>query len=306
MKTKLRIILVSVVILIPQGAHAMNIPLSEYNKLSGEQLSAKLAMDSLTITSDPIPGNTLLVIPKLGTGTNQTPEPTPNPGASLPTQLIPDLLRATVMLPTGKQGDPDNLYAVKAETDANAKKYFYADNGAVVFKVNAGGVHSTNSKYPRTEAREMKNTNWGKGVWTNQSGTHVLEATLSATHNFVKKPELVVGQIHDGSDDVLQIRLVGNTLKVAGRDDKYNTVIDSDFKQGQKFSYRVEASNGFIRVFYSKDALSELKLVFIDTFSGSGWYFKYGAYAQTSPAVSGEDPTATAEVRFYSAKITHQ
>lgn len=267
----------------------------------------------VTITSD---GQPLMKITRTDVsiptdpGDPDTPEDPNDPGepeipAPLPDGTLPSKIAGplwTVMAPFSKVGttsSPENLYIKKAELDSRYKPMFYVSGGAIQMTCTAGGVHSPNSKYARLELREMKDENWEEAAWSSTSGKHVLEATMSVKHNFVKKPELVVGQIHDADDDILQIRVVGNTLKIAGMDDKYNKVIDPNFVQGKVFSYRVEVQSGRIKVFYNNVQ------VFDEANSGGSWYFKVGTYTQTSPAVSGEDPDAKATVSLSSVKVTH-
>ena len=112
------------------------------------------------------------------------------------------------------------------------------------------------------------------------------------------KPEVVAAQIHDASDDVMQIRLEGKTLMVQHNDGKTETVIDPNYVLGTPYNVRIVAEGGKVDVLYNGEKKAELPL------SGSGWYWKVGAYVQSSPA-KGESPDATGEVAVYSLKVVH-
>lgn len=46
-----------------------------------------------------------------------------------------------------------------------------------------------------------------KAAWSNMSGVHTLKVAEAVTELPAVKPETVTAQIHDGNDDVMQIRL---------------------------------------------------------------------------------------------------
>jgi len=204
------------------------------------------------------------------------------------------------MLPTGSQGDPDNLYATKAEVDTNGMKVFRLNAGknGVVFTAPIDGFHSANSQYARSELREMKDTNWTKGAWSNKTGTHTMELTQSIDKIPVVKPHLCAAQIHDGADDVLQIRLEGTKLMAAHTDGNVKLSLDDNYKLGTKYSVKIVAANSKIVVTYNGSKTVELPL------SGTGWYFKTGAYVQSN-IEKGDKAGTVGEVTIYSVKVTH-
>lgn len=206
----------------------------------------------------------------------------------------------TVMLPTGSQGDPDNLYATKAEVDANGMKVFRlnSEKNGVVFTAPIDGFHSPNSKYARSELREMKDTNWGKAAWSNKSGTHTMEISQSIDKIPVVKPHLCAAQIHDGADDILQIRLEGTKLMAAHTDGAIKLSLDDNYVLGTKYAVKIVAANSKITVSYNGNKPVELPL------SGSGWYFKTGAYVQSN-IEKGDKAGTVGEVTIYSVKVTH-
>jgi hypothetical protein len=137
-------------------------------------------------------------------------QPTP-PSSSVPADLL-DLRNWTLMLPTGSPGDPDSTYPLRK----TIPDVFFVRDGGVVLKTPVTGVHSSGSKYPRTELREMKDASWGKAAWSNASGTHTLEARLSVNHTLKVKPEVSVLQIHGGDDDICQVRIARTIASKSG------------------------------------------------------------------------------------------
>jgi hypothetical protein len=79
------------------------------------------------------------------------------------------------------------------------------------------------------------------------------------------KPEVVAAQIHDGEDDVLQIRLEGRTLSALYADGDEQIVLDADYRLGTPYDLRMVAADSRITVFYNGVQKAE-----IDE-GGSGW-----------------------------------
>jgi hypothetical protein len=219
-----------------------------------------------------------------------------SPGnASMPGDLI-NTDEWYLTLPTGKKGSPDTIEGSKlAEYHS---KYFSLNEqrNGIVFNANAGGVTTKNSKYPRSELREMNGSK--KAAWSNKSGTHVFDVREAFTKLPDGKPEVVGVQIHDGSDDVLQVRLEGKKLMVQYNDGRSEAVLDPNYQLGTPFDVRIVAANGKVDVLYDGEKKAELPL------SGSSWYWKVGAYVQANGS-KGAGADSTGEVVVYKADITH-
>lgn len=260
----------------------------------------KALPDPTTVTSYRKPIKRLVGVGVIEPAPEPTPEPTPTPPPSgKPSELVGR--NWTVMAPFNKPGatnSPENLYIAKAEIDSRYKPIFYINSqGGVVFRCHAGGVHSPNSQYPRTELREMKDENWNETKWSNTSGVHTMTLRESVKHNLVAKPEVVVAQIHGGDDDLVQIKLEGNMMKVVYNDGANKITIDPNYVHGTPFDLILKAYIGKVEVIYNMTRY---------TISASGGqnYFKAGCYLQTNPS-KGDDPNAWGEVIIYSLKITH-
>ena len=212
----------------------------------------------------------------------------------MPGDLI-DLADWYLTLPTGKQGDPDTVENPELATFTN--EFFTLDDTgeAVVFSARGDGVTTKNSHYPRSELREM--TGNQKASWTNTSGTHTLDVCEAITKVPAGKPEVVAAQIHDGGDDVLQIRLEGQKLMVQYDDGKSEQIIDPDYTLGTPYHVRIVAADSKVDVLYNGEKKAELPL------TGSGWYFKVGAYVQAN-GESG-DADSVGAVAVYALNVDH-
>ena len=166
----------------------------------------------------------------------------------------------------------------------------------MVFSANGDGVTTKNSHYPRSELREMNGSE--KAAWSNTSGTHTLDVCEAITKVPSAKPHVVAAQIHDGNDDVMQIRLEGQKLMVQYNDGKSNVVIDPNYQLGTPYNVRIVAANSKVDVLYNGEKKAELPL------SGSGWYWKVGAYVQSNSS-KGDGAGSVGEVTVYSLNCVH-
>src|SRR5690606_12628357 len=115
-------------------------------------------------------------------------------------------------------------------------------NDGVLFNAPCVAVSTENSKYPRSELREMTPSG-GPAAWSNTSGEHHMAVDLTITKIPVVKPHLVVGQIHDKDDDVIMIRLEGKRLFVESDGDEI-ALLDANFQLGTRLRYAIWAGNG--------------------------------------------------------------
>jgi hypothetical protein len=137
-----------------------------------------------------------------------------------------------------------------------------------------------------------------EAAWSNTSGTHTLDVCEAITKVPRAKPEVVAAQIHDGKDDVLQIRLEGKRLMVQHDDGEAQEVIDPDYTLGTPYHVRIVAANSKVEVHYNGEKKADLPL------SGEGWYWKVGAYVQSN-SEKGDGADAVGEVAVYSLANVH-
>jgi len=153
--------------------------------------------------------------------------------------------------------------------------YFYINEAGthVHFQVPMnGGRTSSGTKYPRTELREYRNGS--KASWNGGSGTHVMSFRAKVMHVENDKPEVVVGQIHDGDDDTLQIRWENGNLRASINGSKHSTSL-GNFPIGTEWACEIRLQSGQLRI-----AINGSTKITTNPGYGSGQYFKIGMYAQ--------------------------
>lgn len=230
-------------------------------------------------------------------------------GTVPPTGLPADVLNLTnwkITLPID-ENDDDKADEIKQPQLASYSNdpYFHnnSDNTGVIFRAHCGGATTSGSGYPRSELREMKDNGSNNASWSATSGTHVMEIDQAITHLPVVKPHIVVGQIHDASDDVIVFRLEGKKLFI-DHNGSDGTVLTDNYTLGTRFKVKFEVSGGKVKSYYN----NVLKETYTKSFSGA--YFKAGAYTQSScqgdKQVPGESCSAYGEAVIYNVTVTHQ
>jgi hypothetical protein len=212
-----------------------------------------------------------------------------------PAEII-DASKWYLTLPTGKEGSPDTVETEDLATYSSKWFRLNESKDGVVFTANAGGATTVNSKYPRSELREM--INGKKAEWDGKSGTHTMELDQAITRTPRTKPDVIAGQIHGGDDDVMQIHLSGRKLTVKYADGDKDVVLDPAYELGKRFRVKIQASSGKVKVWYNGKLAADLPV------SASKSYFKAGAYVNSNPD-KGADPDDVGQVVIYGLKISH-
>jgi poly(beta-D-mannuronate) lyase len=221
--------------------------------------------------------------------------PAPDPANRVPGDVL-DLRDWYLTLPTGPPEDPDTVHQPRLATYSGT--HFRLDDArtGVVFSANAGGATTKGSSYPRSELREMDGTD--EASWSNRAGTHTLAVRQAVMALPPVKPEVVVAQIHDAEDDVLLVRCEGSRLLVQWEDGDREVVLDPAYRLGTPYELRIVAAGGRVEIFYDGVRAAEVPK------SGSGWYFKAGAYVQSN-VEKGEDAGALGEVVVQQLSVEH-
>lgn len=204
--------------------------------------------------------------------------------------------KLTVDVDLNKDGKADEIKQPTLNT-YNVPNKFDTVNGVTRLRVLAGGATTSGSGYPRVELREMA-PDGSNAAWNSRTGTHRLFAQFAVTALPPVKPHIVVGQIHNSSDDVLMIRLERNRLFVE-RDGDEVVLLTSNYQLGTVATYEINTTGGVTRVMFNGVTK------YTTTLNKSGLYFKAGAYLQSNPA-KGESPTAFGEVLMYGLRLIHQ
>jgi alginate lyase len=131
--------------------------------------------------------------------------------------------------------------------------------------------------------REMTSGGSANASWSSTSGTHTMEIRQAVTYLPVAKPHVVVGQIHDASDDVIVFRLEGSKLFV---DENGEPGPDRQIPIGNGLHHEICRAQWRHR-------------------STSGCYFKAGCYTQSNTD-RGDSASAYGQVVIYNVTVTHQ
>lgn len=178
--------------------------------------------------------------------------------------------------------------------------YFYVtqDGAWVHFQVPMnGGRTSSNTKYPRTELREYRNGT--KAAWSGSSGTHVMSYRAKVIHMEDDKPEMVIGQIHDGSDDTLQIRCEGTTWRASINGTEHSTTL-GNFAWGTEVAIEIRLQSGTLTI-----KVNGTTKITTNPGYGSGQYFKIGCYAQQNSTDQDNPSNGYAACQIRDLVVSH-
>ena len=213
----------------------------------------------------------------------------------LPSELI-DTKDWYLTLPTGKQGSPD---LVEGSALAKYHSEFFQLNPAkdgVVFTAGTNGVTTSGSHYPRSELREMVGSD--KASWDGRKGKHTMEIVEAITETPKAKPDVIAGQIHGTTDDLMQIHLSGQNLRVKYADGKKFVDLDPNYKLGTMFNVKIESTGGRVKVWYNGQQKADLPI------SSATSYFKAGVYVNSNP--SKGDKSGEGQVVIKSLAVRHE
>jgi len=182
-----------------------------------------------------------------------------------------------------------------------------ADGTAVQFQVYCnGGKTSANTKYPRSELREYAvGSTSTKAAWDAASGTHIMRGKTKVLHYAPIKCEIVVAQMHDASDDTLQIRAEASsptgaqTWRLSINGTEVDDLI-SGVALGQEVAWDIQVTNGALTV----------KINGTTQYTGtpgwgSGQYFKAGCYIQFNSTDQANPATEYGRVELRDLFMSH-
>ncbi|MBK1829987.1 polysaccharide lyase family 7 protein [Verrucomicrobiaceae bacterium R5-34] len=198
--------------------------------------------------------------------------------AAPPGQLL-DLSSWKLTLPVDVAkplGSPDEIKSPELKNFAHLR-YFFVENGAVIFRAPCGGATTKNSKYPRCELREMSADGTSRAAWDTRASlvrSMTLQASITKTPKV--KRHVVCAQIHDADDDLMMVRLEGDKLFIE-RNKIGDVLLQDGYRLGDSFSVKIEAGKGRVKVWYN----GELKMDW--EVAKRGCYFKAGCYTQSNP-----------------------
>ncbi len=212
-----------------------------------------------------------------------------------------------LQLPIGSTGSPTTISPSQLEgSNGFQDKYFFTNttDGSMSFFDPEKGVTTANSKFPRSELREM-NSNGTPAGWT-PPGTHTLTATVKAT---AIPDHVAVGQIHLGENSGSTKPLLelfyyknGNVVLAieqtpAGGNEVLHTV--GNVPNGTKWNYVISLTNNSVIGLNLNGTNHTFTMP--SSFNGLPMYFKAGDYDQTA----GSSTTLGAKVQFYALTVHH-
>jgi hypothetical protein len=219
--------------------------------------------------------------------------------ATYPANVLP-LAKWKLTLPTSSSNSQSPATEVKQPSLATySGTYFKLNankNGVLFTSLFGGATTSSNTAYARTELREMQSDGTTNAAWSCSSAVRKMHIRQRIVKTPLRKPEMVVGQIHDGSNDVLAVHFAGpadssgvgtgngvgtGTLRVKWNNDTSTDVLDTAYTVGDMMTVDVEVSSNTMRVIYRNErtGVTATKSKAFSGVSGS-CYFKAGNYHQ--------------------------
>lgn len=224
-------------------------------------------------------------------------------GATKPGDVF-DLSNWKLQLPDRSSG---HMYPELASYQGSNFGLSRAGDG-IAFRAQVGGSTTPNSKYPRSELREMAGK--GEAAWSGTSGTHTLSLTEAVTQVPPVKPQVVTAQIHDSKNDIIEVLADGKRsstkgkvaicVRYGGKGKQQEPCLDDNYVLGSKYTVDLMVANGRIFIFYN----GQKKLDLSANGDTNTYYFKAGCYTQSNPQ-KGDAPNAAGEVIIYAAKVKH-
>jgi len=239
---------------------------------------------------------------------NPTQKSTPSsPTAKMiyPSQVL-NLANWKITIPTITSGNAAEIKQPELAT-YNISPWFIvvSEGNAVRFRAAVNGSTTSGSEYPRSELREMVDNGKTNAAWSSKKGIHTLFLDQAITAVPKIKQDVVAGQIHNESKDIIVIRLNYPNLHV--RVDGTNVyTLDSHYTLGKRFTVKFVVSEGLTKVYYNNgaDPVYTLNKKYSDA------YFKAGVYTQSNCSKEGSPSLCNdnnyGEVIIYQATITHQ
>lgn len=225
--------------------------------------------------------------------------------SKLPSNIL-DLTNWYLTLPIGKPKDPIDIFNPELQSYEHPLHFHVNDDGdAVCFNCFSGGVTTENTFNPRSELREMNGEK--KTSWSTQRGIHTMTLIGCTVALPTTRPSTVIGQVHRGTSDVIEIRCwrpkrsTKFVIDVFHDSTNYG-VLDPNYNLGDKYKIKVVASQGVIKVFY--DDMDKPKLKISSKYDTC--FFKAGSYIQCNPTAHGAAPDETTESWLYSLAVVHK
>jgi hypothetical protein len=235
----------------------------------------------------------------------QIPQPS---GIQYPSQIV-DLTNWKITLPYSSSETSNSPLEIKQPQLAafSVTPWFRLNptGTGIIFRAPVNGVTTSGSNYPRSELREMTSNGLARASWSPNSGTHTMMIDEAIMAVPTTKPDIVVGQIHDSSNDIIVIRLDYPKLYI-NVDGKNVHTLNSNYVLGERFNIKYVVSGGKTAVYYNGSS----QPVYVLTKNYSDAYFKAGAYTQSNCGTEGSSSLCNennfGEMIIYNLIVQHQ
>jgi hypothetical protein len=223
---------------------------------------------------------------------------------AIPSQVL-DLNNWYLTLPIGEPRDSTDIYNPELQTFQHPVHFHVNDeNDAVVFSCFSGGATTRGSFNPRSELRETFGSKlaW----WSANEGVHTMTFTGCTTLLPRTRPSTVIGQVHRGADDVIEVRCwiprrsTKHVIDVFHDNINYG-ILCPDYTLGTKYTIKIMVSDSNIKIFY--DDMELPKLTVPCTYDRC--FFKVGSYIQCNPVSHNARLDETTESWVYSVDVAH-
>jgi hypothetical protein len=232
------------------------------------------------------------------------PLPAPPPGPVRPGGGLPgDILKLAnwkLTLPCGKARAATQIKQPQLGTYTD--EFFHVDpvTGGVVLQAHCDAPTTSGSAYPRCELRQMVGPT-EEAAWSCGTGRNTMTVRLSVDVLPPRKPQVVCAQIHNATDDVIEV--LGDAVNAkAGKGHTAITVrmrgatqpvhLDPDYTLGTPFTLTIDVNDGQIAILYNGALRLALRA------NDPDCYFKTGAYVQSNKT-TGDDGAAYGQVTIY-------
>jgi hypothetical protein len=248
----------------------------------------------------------------------------PRTPARVPGDVL-DLRRWRINLPVDSRGGTSGESALIRQPNLlTYSDSSFAVNRAgdgVVFRAGVGGATTENSKYARSELRELS-ASGSLAAWRASSGTHTMRVTGSVDHLPGNKPQISAAQIHGSSDIPLILMATGRCdarcnhdsrsrvipfgtvrLLTKENDNASSAVLDPDYALGSRYTLTVRVRAGLATLTYKNLVSGFASSRSFRVTSGQGLYFKAGAYPLSN--LKSDAASAYGQTTINALSVTH-
>lgn len=179
-----------------------------------------------------------------------------------------------------------------------------ADSKRARLTTHVNGHTTPGSNYARVEFRELELDGTTNKAFNPDSGEHYVKVRGRVLQLAPNKPQLIIAQYHDGSDDTAKIYVDGTT--VTGRiGDNVVVTLTTNLVGGQDYDYGIAVSGSgsqSVIKFYWNDFTTP-KYTSSSANRSSNWYTKFGCYGQAN--TSTDSSSAKFIVELTKAECWH-